>query len=76
MTLKAALKVISEAKYILSPSKDGAYLDTIRIDYLTKGPDFTRAISQRDAYAAMKTRVSWIHFNRAADCIEISFDIL
>ena len=80
MKLKQAINVIAETKYKIAASitkPDGSRdYEYLSLDYIGQSPfDFSKARARRDELCKMKNKVTFIHWNSAAQCIEIDVDV-
>ena len=77
MTLKSALKVLCDTKYmIVSHTKGHSDYNWIWFDYVgMSGDQLLKAIVERDKIEAKNNRVMFINYNSAYKMIEVDVEV-
>lgn len=79
MTLKQARKIVTDSKLLITAEDNEQTEENhfyVILDYLEPSDQFTPALQAVQSLERRKNRVTWIHHNRAQDCIEIKVALL
>ena len=76
MTLKSVLKVVLDTRYrITAHHTESDTYTIVELDYLKPQSVFSEALHQELALAQTKNKVTFISYNKAAQCMEIDIEI-
>ena len=76
MTLKSVLKVMLDTHYrIIAHHTESDTYTMVELDYLKPENVFREALHEELALAQTKNKVTFISYNKAAQCIEIDIEI-